>query len=103
MLGPRAVPSNDTRFTHRATSGPVRVRDQAGGGMEGRVSLSLPGIFAVNPPALAELPGRKSRRRSREEPPPLLAAELRQTLNPASSTGALSWRGRVFPGLTGVL
>jgi hypothetical protein len=24
MLGPEAVPSNDTRFTHRATSGSVR-------------------------------------------------------------------------------
>lgn len=29
MLGPRAVPTNDTRATHRATNGPVRVSNHS--------------------------------------------------------------------------
>src|SRR4051812_37599955 len=52
--------------------------------MEGVAPLSLPGIFAVNPPALAELPGRKSGRRSGEGHHPLLATELRLTTGPCS-------------------
>src|SRR4051794_34518371 len=47
--------------------------------MEGVASLSLPGIFAVNPPALAKLPGRKSGRRSGDGHHPLLATELQLT------------------------
>src|SRR5215203_5848327 len=44
--------------------------------MEGWVPPDLPGIFAANPPTLAELPGRKSGRRSARGHPSLLATEL---------------------------